>query len=99
MYQVTGIPMNYLIDGNGIIVAKGLRGESLAAQLQPDGRLSPNITPTGELSGSWPYCQKRGTDGYFMPNCRQLVSWQKICGSAGISLKPNPHEYGKKIIQ
>ncbi len=33
MYQVSGIPMNYLIDGDGIIVAKGLRGESLAMTL------------------------------------------------------------------
>lgn len=28
-YQVTGIPTNYLIDANGIIIAKGLRGAAL----------------------------------------------------------------------
>ncbi len=34
MYQVSGIPMNYLIDGKGIIVAKNLRGQALDAELQ-----------------------------------------------------------------
>jgi thiol-disulfide isomerase/thioredoxin len=34
MYQVTGIPMNFLIDGDGIIVAKGLRGDFLDAKLE-----------------------------------------------------------------
>jgi peroxiredoxin len=33
MYQVTGIPMNFLIDGNGIIVAKNLRGAELTMTL------------------------------------------------------------------
>lgn len=33
MYQVTGIPASYLIDGHGIIVARNLRGEALAAKL------------------------------------------------------------------
>ncbi len=33
MYQVRGIPMNYLINGDGIIVAKNLRGEALGAAL------------------------------------------------------------------
>jgi len=32
-YGVSGIPMNYLIDGKGIIVAKNLRGASLEAEL------------------------------------------------------------------
>ncbi|MCK5136569.1 MAG: TlpA family protein disulfide reductase [Bacteroidales bacterium] len=34
MYGVMGIPMNFLIDGDGIIVAKGLRGEYLDAKLK-----------------------------------------------------------------
>jgi thiol-disulfide isomerase/thioredoxin len=34
MYQVMGIPMNFLIDGDGIIVAKGLRGEYLNNKLK-----------------------------------------------------------------
>lgn len=34
LYGVKGIPMNYLLDKNGIIVAKGLRGDEL------DGKLS-----------------------------------------------------------
>jgi len=34
MYGVRGIPMNYLIDGKGIIVAKGLRGEYLDNKLK-----------------------------------------------------------------
>ena len=34
MYQVMGIPMNFLIDGDGIIVAKGLRGEYLDNKLE-----------------------------------------------------------------
>lgn len=34
MYGVTGIPMNFLIDGDGIIVAKGLRGEYLENKLK-----------------------------------------------------------------
>lgn len=34
MYGVQGIPMNFLIDGKGIIVAKGLRGEYLDAKLK-----------------------------------------------------------------
>jgi peroxiredoxin len=33
LYGVKGIPMNYLIDKNGIIVAKGLRGEDLEGKL------------------------------------------------------------------
>jgi thiol-disulfide isomerase/thioredoxin len=33
-YQVMGIPMNFLIDGNGIIVAKGLRGQYLDDKLK-----------------------------------------------------------------
>jgi len=33
MYQVRGIPSNFLIDGNGIIVAKNLRGPQLDAAL------------------------------------------------------------------
>lgn len=32
-YQVFSIPTNFLIDGNGVIVAKGLRGEQLAKAL------------------------------------------------------------------
>jgi peroxiredoxin len=34
LYGVQGIPMNYLLDKNGIIVAKGLRGEELTKKLQ-----------------------------------------------------------------
>ena len=34
MYHVMGIPMNFLIDGDGIIVAKGLRGELLDNKLE-----------------------------------------------------------------
>jgi peroxiredoxin len=33
LYGVKGIPMNYLLDKNGIIVAKGLRGEALDGKL------------------------------------------------------------------
>jgi thiol-disulfide isomerase/thioredoxin len=34
MYGVMGIPMNFLIDGDGIIIAKGLSGEYLVAKLK-----------------------------------------------------------------
>lgn len=34
LYQVTGIPTNYLIDGNGIIIGKALRGEALAKTIE-----------------------------------------------------------------
>ncbi len=34
MYGVMGIPMNFLIDGDGIIVAKGLKGEYLENKLK-----------------------------------------------------------------
>ena len=34
MYGVMGIPMNFLIDGDGIIMAKGLRGEYLDNKLK-----------------------------------------------------------------
>lgn len=34
MYGVMGIPMNFLIDGEGIILAKGLRGEYLDNKLK-----------------------------------------------------------------
>lgn len=34
MYGVMGIPMNFLIDGDGVIVAKGLRGEYLDNKLK-----------------------------------------------------------------
>ena len=34
MYQVTGIPTNYLIDGNGIIIGKALRGEMLSKTIE-----------------------------------------------------------------
>lgn len=34
MYQVMGIPMNFLIDGDGIIIAKGLRGQYLDDKLE-----------------------------------------------------------------
>jgi peroxiredoxin len=33
LYGINGIPMNYLLDKNGIIVAKGLRGEDLDNKL------------------------------------------------------------------
>jgi peroxiredoxin len=33
LYGVKGIPMNYLLDKNGVIVAKGLRGEELEGKL------------------------------------------------------------------
>ncbi len=34
VYKVRGIPTNFLIDGNGIIVAKNLRGSQLATTIQ-----------------------------------------------------------------
>ncbi len=34
IYQVRGIPTNFLIDGNGIIIEKGLRGPALEAALE-----------------------------------------------------------------
>ena len=34
IYQIRGIPANFLIDGDGIIVAKGLRGPALEAALK-----------------------------------------------------------------
>lgn len=34
LYGVRGIPTNFLVDGNGIIVAKNLRGAYLLAELQ-----------------------------------------------------------------
>ncbi|MFW5820679.1 MAG: redoxin domain-containing protein [Bacteroidota bacterium] len=34
IYQVRGIPSSWLIDGDGIIVAKNLRGEALPAKLE-----------------------------------------------------------------
>ena len=34
MYGVMAIPMNFLLDGDGIIVAKGLRGEHLETKLR-----------------------------------------------------------------
>ncbi len=33
IYQVRGIPANWLIDGDGVIIARGLRGEALPAKL------------------------------------------------------------------
>ena len=36
-YKVTSIPLNFLIDGNGIILAVGLRGHSL------DDKLNENL--------------------------------------------------------
>ena len=33
IYKVRSIPTNFLIDGNGIIIAKALRGESLGKTL------------------------------------------------------------------
>ena len=33
-YRVNGIPTNFLIDGNGIIIAKNLRGEALPEKIQ-----------------------------------------------------------------
>lgn len=47
-YQVFSIPTNYLIDGNGVIIAKGLRGEQLEQALatqtihQPKGKPGKN---------------------------------------------------------
>lgn len=34
LYGVNGIPMNFLIDKSGIIIAKNLRGEALAVELE-----------------------------------------------------------------
>ncbi|MEJ0083842.1 MAG: thioredoxin-like domain-containing protein [Puia sp.] len=34
LYGIKGIPMNYLIDKNGVIIAKGLRGKELEDKLQ-----------------------------------------------------------------
>lgn len=39
IYQVTGIPTNYLIDGNGVIIGKALRGEALSKTIE--GYLKP----------------------------------------------------------
>ena len=33
LYRVNSIPTNYLVDGNGIIVAKNLRGANLSSAL------------------------------------------------------------------
>lgn len=33
VYQINSIPNNYLLDGNGVIIAKGLRGEALKSTL------------------------------------------------------------------
>jgi hypothetical protein len=33
LYDIEGIPMNYLLDKDGIIVAKGLRGDDLEKKL------------------------------------------------------------------
>lgn len=33
IYQVQSIPVNYLVDPNGVIIAKGLRGAALEAEL------------------------------------------------------------------
>jgi hypothetical protein len=33
LYKINSIPNNYLIDGNGVIIAKNLRGENLSAEL------------------------------------------------------------------
>lgn len=34
IYQINSIPNNYLLDGNGVIVGKGLRGPALRAALE-----------------------------------------------------------------
>jgi thiol-disulfide isomerase/thioredoxin len=50
-YQVFSIPTNVLIDGNGVIVAKGLRGDQLAKALSTvtnrDKSLYKNNKPSG----------------------------------------------------
>ena len=34
LYQIKSVPTNYLIDGNGVVVAENLRGDALAAELR-----------------------------------------------------------------
>jgi thiol-disulfide isomerase/thioredoxin len=34
LYQVNSIPTNFLLDGNGVIIAKGLRGKDLDAAIE-----------------------------------------------------------------
>ncbi len=34
LYQVSGIPATFLIDANGIIIAKNLRGQALSQKLE-----------------------------------------------------------------
>jgi thiol-disulfide isomerase/thioredoxin len=40
-YQVNSIPSNYLIDGNGVIIAKNLRGEQLEKALETQVEKDP----------------------------------------------------------
>jgi thiol-disulfide isomerase/thioredoxin len=51
-YQVFSIPTNFLIDGNGIIIAKGLRGDqlqlALATQTVHKKKNKPGKTPKGK---------------------------------------------------
>ena len=34
LYRISGIPMTYIIDRNGVITARGLRGENLIAEIR-----------------------------------------------------------------
>jgi thiol-disulfide isomerase/thioredoxin len=42
-YQVYSIPTNFLIDGNGVIVAKNLRGEQLSKALETQVEKDPKV--------------------------------------------------------
>jgi thiol-disulfide isomerase/thioredoxin len=46
-YQVNSIPTNFLIDGNGVIVAKGLRGEALPKALRTLVKSKPKADAGG----------------------------------------------------
>ncbi len=78
-YQVFSIPTNVLIDGNGIIVAKGLRGEQLPAALSTlvnrDKSLYKKIKPA---SGTKPKKEKKpkklkGTTDILNERRRELI--------------------------
>ena len=55
VYQINSIPTNFLIDGNGVIVAKNLRGEELSKTLKTFVKPKPK-TSTG---GATPKKQKK----------------------------------------
>lgn len=68
-YQVYSIPSNYLIDGNGVIVAKNLRGEQLEKALELQVEKDPkNIKKRKKESKDK---EKEGADKKFSPMKRQ----------------------------